>query len=142
MDDGLGAKAEADCSCQGGTKAAAHLADVQKKVAMVGNPNVASAEVDTRGADASAEDADYFKEYKAKQLLRSRCEEGEQQIEVCWEGTEEYEEHTSWQCRDVLIRDGLGLMVRALEKKELHAVSMASAEARAARTAARSSRRS
>ena len=77
-----------------------------------------------------------------KKLLRSRCEEGEQQIEVCWDGTEEYEEHTSWQCRDVLIRDGLGLMVRALEKKELHAVSMASAEARAARTAARSSRRS
>ena len=44
--------------------------------------------------------------------------------------------------RDVLIRDGLGLMVRALEKKEQHAASMASAEARAARTVARSSRRS
>lgn len=123
-------------------KAAAHVADLQKQVVRVGNPNVASVEVDTRGADSSDEDADYFKEYNVKHLLRSRCEEGERQIEVCWEGTEEYDEHTSWQGRDVLIRDGLGLMVRALEKKEQHAASMASAEARAARTVARSSRRS
>ena len=75
-----------------------------------------------------------------KQLLGSRCEAGERQIEVCWEGTVEYAEHTSWQSRDILIRDGLGLMVCALEVKETHAASVANAAARAARTAARGSR--
>ena len=116
-------------------KVAAHATDVQQRLVRVGNLNVASVEVDTRGADSSDEDADYFKEYKVKHLLCSRGEEGGNQIEVCWEGTKEYEEHTSWQCRDVLIRDGLGLMIRALEEKELQA-SMASVEARSARTAA------
>ena len=121
---------------------AAHSADVAQLVVRRGNPNVAPVELSTGGADSSDEEQDYFKEYKVKQLLRSRAEDGVQQIEVCWEGTEEYAEHTSWQCRDVLIRDGLGLLVRALEKKEQHAASLASAEARAARTVARSSRRS
>ena len=54
------------------------------------------------------------REYKVKQLLGSRSEAGERQVEVCWEGTVGYAEHTSWQSRDVLIRDGLGQMARAL----------------------------
>ena len=90
-------------------------------------------------ADSSDEEEDYFKEYRGKQLLRSRSQDGEKQVEVCWAGTEDYDEHLSWQSRAVLIRDGLGLMVRALEEKEAHAASMASAEARAARTVARGS---
>ena len=91
-------------------------------------------------ADSSDEEQDYFKEYKVKQLLRSRAEDGVQQIEVCWEGTEEYAEHTSWQSRDILIRDGLGQMVRALEVQQQRTEAEASAAAQATRTAARGSR--
>ena len=63
-------------------KEAAHETDMQQRLFRVGNPDVASVEVDTRGADSSDEDADYFKEYQVKQLLRSRCDDGEKQIEV------------------------------------------------------------
>jgi hypothetical protein len=121
-------------------KTAAHSADVQQGLVRLGNPNVASVEVGTQGAASSDEEADYFREYKVKQLLGSRCEAGERQIEVCWEGTVEYAEHTSWQSRDILIRDGLGQMVRELEVQQQRTEAVASAAARAARTAARGSR--
>ena len=85
------------------------------------NPNVASVEVGPQDAASSDEEEDYFRECKVKQLLGSRCEAGERQVEVCWEGTVGYVEHTSWQSRGILIRDGLGQMVRALEVKEQHA---------------------
>ena len=106
----------------------------------VGNPNVASVEVSPQDAASSDEEEDYFREYKVKQLLGSRCAAGERQIEVYWERTVEYAEHTSWQSRDVLIRDGLGQMVRALDVKEKHMETVVNAAARAARTAARGSR--
>ena len=121
-------------------KTAAHSADVQQGLVRLGNPNVASVEVGTQDAASSDEEADYFREYKVKQLLGSRCEAGERQIEVCWEGTVEYAEHTSWQSRDILIRDGLGQMVRELEVQQQRTEAVASAAARAARTAARGSR--
>ena len=121
-------------------KGAAHSADVQQGLVRVGNPNVASVEVDPQDAASSDEEEDYLRGYKVKQLLGSRNEAGERQIEVCWEGTVEYAEHTSWQSRDVLIRDGLGQMVRALEVKENHTETVANAAARAAQTAARGSR--
>ena len=122
-------------------KQAAEARDAaQQGLVRVGNPNVAAVEVDLQGAASSDEEEDYFREYKVKQLLGSRCEAGERQIEVCWEGRVEYAEHTSWQSRDILIRDGLGLMIRAVEVKEKHAESVANAAARAARIAARNSR--
>ena len=121
-------------------KDAAHSADVQQGLVRVGKPNVASVEVGPQDAASSDEEADYFREYKVKQPLGSRCEAGKRQIEVCWEGTVEYAEHTSWQSRDILIRDGLGQMVRALEVKEKHTETVDNAAARAARTAARGSR--
>ena len=68
-----------------------------------------------------------------KQLLGSKNEAGERQIEVCREGTVEYAEHTSWQSRDILIRDGLGQMAPALEVKEKHMETVANAAAPAAR---------
>jgi hypothetical protein len=113
---------------------------VQQGLVRLGNPDVASVEVGTQGAASSDEEADYFREYKVKQLLGSRREAGEHQIEVCWEGTVEYAEHTSWQSRDILIRDGLGQMVRELEVQQQRTEAVASATARAARTAARGSR--
>ena len=60
-------------------KKAAHETDVMQQWVRVGNPNVASVEVNTRLGDTgpSDEEEDSFKEYKVKQLLRSRCEEGE-----------------------------------------------------------------
>jgi hypothetical protein len=121
-------------------KTAAYRADVQQGLVRLGNPDVASVEVGTQGAASSDEEADYFREYKVKQLLGSRREAGEHQIEVCWEGTVEYAEHTSWQSRDSLIRDGLGQMVRELEVQQQRTEAVASATARAARTAARGSR--
>ena len=123
---------------------AAHSAGVQQGLVRVGDPNVASVEVgpqlqDAASSDEDIEEEDYFREYKVKQLLSSRNEAGERQIKVCWEGTVEYAEHTSWQSRDILIRDGLGQMVRALEVKEKHTEAVANAAAQAAQTAARGS---
>ena len=66
---------------------AAHSAGVQQGLVRVGNPNVSSVEVGPRDAASSDEEEDHIRECKVKQLLGSRNEAGERQIEVCWEGT-------------------------------------------------------